>query len=93
VEGKIQDYLIASQRQFGRSGIEAAQSRKQRARSKEEALSMDKHSYGLGTKEPAERDKEPEVFDLGETLKRVDRTLETFFQIHGPVIKDQGYNA
>jgi hypothetical protein len=54
---------------------------------------MDKYNDGLATKKPGETENEPEVFDLRETLGRVDRTLETFFQIHGPVIRDQDCNS
>ena len=35
---------------------------------------------------------EKEVPGLNETLQRVDKMVEQFYEIHGPHIKDQGHN-
>jgi hypothetical protein len=59
-----------------------------------ETWTMDRNKDGLATREPGEKNnKESGASDLRETLGKVDRTLEAFYQIHGPVIKDQGRNA
>jgi hypothetical protein len=36
-----------------------------------------------------ERKENPGTSDLQETLGRIDRILEAFYEIHGPLIKDQ----
>jgi hypothetical protein len=35
---------------------------------------------------------ETEVPGLNETLQRIDKMVEEFYEIHGPHIKDQGHN-
>jgi hypothetical protein len=53
---------------------------------------MESDTYSHVSKETGERRDESGESDLRETLGKVDRTLEAFYQIHGPVIKDQGLN-
>jgi hypothetical protein len=53
-------------------------------------MERDKQSHVL--KESGEGKNEPGKSDLRETLGKVDRSLEVFYQIHGPLIKDQGLN-
>ena len=53
---------------------------------------MEKNPPGFALKETVEKKEEPEAWDLRETLCKVDRILEAFYEIHGPRIDDQGGN-
>jgi hypothetical protein len=48
------------------------------------------HTYAVENSDS--RSAETEVPDLNETLQKVDRMVEQFYEIHGPMIKDQGHN-
>jgi len=51
---------------------------------------MERETYGHVLKEPGERMNESGAPELRDTLGKVDKTLEAFYQIHGPLLKDQG---
>jgi hypothetical protein len=53
---------------------------------------MDGNAHDFVLRESGEGDKELGASDLRETLGKVDRLLESFYEIHGPLIKDQGRN-
>jgi hypothetical protein len=51
---------------------------------------MERDTSSHVRKEPGEGMNESGAPDLRDTLGKVDKTLEAFYQIHGPLIKDQG---
>jgi hypothetical protein len=51
---------------------------------------MERDTCSHVPKESGERMTESGLPDLRDTLGKVDKTLEVFYQIHGPLIKDQG---
>jgi hypothetical protein len=59
---------------------------------REELLTMDKNGRGFGMEESGIRSEESRAVDLQQMLQKVDRMIEEFYQIHGPLIKDQGHN-
>ena len=58
----------------------------------ERKMGMKKSARGYAEENPDPRSAEKEIPGLDETLQRVDKMVEQFYEIHGPHIKDQGHN-
>jgi hypothetical protein len=56
---------------------------------REGPLAMDKKEYGSAQGTRGERVEASEVIDLHQMLHKIDKTVEAFYEIHGPLIKDQ----
>lgn len=56
------------------------------------ALTMAKNVDPFCVKEVGIKGEESEVIDLPQMLRRVDEALVGFYEIHGPVLGDQGHN-
>lgn len=53
---------------------------------------MDEHEKGYAQREVSEVRRDQGALELRETLGKVDRVLETFYEIHGSVISDKSQN-
>jgi len=65
---------------------------KDNGQERERKVVMKKNTLAHAVEGHDSKSPEKEVPGLNETLQRVDKMVEQFYEIHGPHIKDQGHN-